>query len=170
MMLNKSEILTRIATNPPMVTDLIDLNTQIQPAGLDLTIKNIFSWKSSGTLDFDNSQRILSEKHPIPPVRTKVAKVYYLPKGSYQIEHNEQFNIPTDVVAFTISRSSLQRCGCAVLQGCYDPGYSGPGFTLLEVNNPHGLYLYNNARICQMNFYTTKHTEAYNGIYQKSPL
>lgn len=162
MILNKKQIEERLSHNPPMVSNLVDKNIQLQTTGLDLTIKNIFKFTSAGQLNFDNSTRKLSTKHII---KSRTGE-YYLAPGSYQIELNEIFNMPLDVVGETISRSSLQRCGAAILTGYFDPGFIGNGVSLIEVYNQKGLFVSKNARICQMVFHLTEKTESYNGVYK----
>jgi len=164
MLLNKNEIIKRLNRTPPMVSNIKDRQLQLQPAGLDLSVKKIYGFESPGCLDFDNSKRELSSRYEI-----HIAEhgVYYLRPGCYQVEVNERFNMPLDVVGFTISRSTLQRCGAAILTGFFDPGYIGGGVSLLEVYNSKGLKLCTDARICQMAFEYTKETEAYNGIYAR---
>ncbi len=164
MILNKKDIELRLSSNPPMVSNLIDKNIQLQTTGLDLTIKNISRWTSAGHLDFDNSKRKLSSKYTL--ISMKVNGESYLAPGCYQIELNELFNMPLDVAGVTISRSSLQRCGAAILTGFFDPGFVGIGVSLLEVYNPNGLFVYQDARICQMIFQLTDKTESYNGVYK----
>lgn len=169
MILNKAQILERLSSNPPMVDKLVDVNLQIQPEALDLTIKKIFRWDSAGCLDFDNSNRILSKKSEmeLQKIDGFPKEVYYLPAGSYQVLLNEFFNIPLDVVSFTTSRSSLQRCGAAIIRGFFDSGFVGEGYSLLDVSNQHGLYLFENARVCQMEFQLIEPNEGYSGIYKK---
>ncbi len=164
MILNKKQIEQRLSHNPPMVSNLRDKYFQLQTTGLDLTVKSISKWTSAGHLDFDNSKRKLSSKYTLQPMS---GGEYYLAPGSYQVEVNELFNMPLDVVGKTVSRSSLQRCGCAIIEGYFDPGFVGNGVSLLEVSNPHGLFVSQNARICQMIFYLTETTESYNGVYKK---
>ncbi|MDD5453873.1 MAG: deoxyuridine 5'-triphosphate nucleotidohydrolase [Candidatus Ratteibacteria bacterium] len=165
MILNKNQIAKRILNDPPMVDNIIDLNVQLQPTGLDLTVKKIYKWASAGELDFDNSRRILSEKVEIELDKNGW---YQLAPGSYQIEVNELFNMPLDVAGETIFWSSLQRCGAAIETGFFDPGYIGKGVCLLIVSNKYGLYLSENARVCQIIFHETEKTEGYNGVYHKN--
>ncbi len=169
MILNKFQIKQRIESNPAMVSNIKDLNHQLQPAGLDLTVSRVFKWESAGCLDFDNSGRYLSEKTEVKPLfNGKITyDKYYLEQGCYQIELNEVFNIPTDVLGFNVPRSSSQRCGVSILQGYFEPGFIGKGYSLLVVYNPKGFYLYKDAKICQMIFHLTESTEGYNGIYQE---
>lgn len=162
MILNKQEIKSRLDFNPAMVTNIKDINLQLQPAALDLTVKSVFKFLGMGYLDFDNTRRLIPEK-----CQQKLECGFHLDPGVYQIEVNELFNMPLDVVGTTVSRSSLQRCGCAILQGYFDPGFIGKGVVLLNVLNKSGLFLYENARICQMVFHTINETESYNGSYQE---
>lgn len=165
MILNKKQIEQRLANNPPMVTNIKDLKLQLQPTCLDLTIKDIYKFKSAGCLDFDNSKRKLSLKYLIQPHPNGE---YDLPTGYYQIECNERFNMPLDIVGKTISRSSLQRCGATIEGGYFDPGFVGKGVSLLVVFNSEGLILFRDARISQMEFELTEPTESYNGAYQET--
>lgn len=164
MILNKKEIKERLKFDPPMVENIKDLSVQLQPCGLDLTVKKIFKWKDRGYIDFDNSKRKLPKRIELIPEDYNYV-YYYLPQGVYQVEVNETFNIPDDVASVTISRSSLQRCGAAILSGFFDPGFYGNGVCLLEVYNSKGIIIYPDARICQMIFHFTNKTEKYNGIY-----
>ncbi len=167
MILNKKMITERLNNEPPMVSNIKDINLQLQPVALDLTVKEIYTWVSAGILDFDNSKRLLSEKSKINTCHdSRGLEVYHLPHGCYQVLLNEHFNMPLDIVGVTVSRSSLQRCGAAILKGFFDPGFIGDGVSLLEVYNPHGLHLYKDARVCQMEFHLTEKTESYNGVYK----
>ena len=163
MILNKKDIELRLSHNPPMVSNLIDKDIQLQTTCLDLTVNNISKWTSAGHLDFDNSKRKLSSKYTLKPMANGE---YYLAPGCYQIELNELFNMPLDVAGITISRSSLQRCGAAILTGFFDPGFVGIGVSLMEVYNHDGLFVSQNARICKMVFQLTRETESYNGMYK----
>jgi len=162
MILNKKQILERLNHNPPIVSNIRDIKTQIQPAGLDLTLKEIYMFMSGGCIDFDNSCRFLSDTMKLG---MESATKYFIPKGVYHILLNETFNIPTDIVAFTTSRSSLQRCGATIYRGFFDPGFNGKGMVLLNVLNPSGITLFKDARICQMEFHIIDKTDGYNGIY-----
>lgn len=164
MILNKAQIKERLfLKSPPMVRNIKDLSIQLQPLALDLTIAEIFNWGSAGRLDFDNSERLLSERFVIRPDNN----YYYLKPGSYQILLNELFNMPLDIAGFTTSRSSLQRCGATIERGFFDPGFVGEGVSLLIVMNSHGIYLKKEARIAQMEFHLIETTEGYNGIYKR---
>lgn len=163
MILNKQEILDRIRGPAPMIDQMIDEKLQLQPAGLDLTIKAIYIPITAGTLDFNNKNRELPDRHKVP----LTGKFYYLKPGMYNIELNEIFNIPKNIIGKVSPRSSAMRCGASIDAGIWDPGYTGGGEILLIVHNPHGVHLYPNTKICQITFETCNETESYNGTYKK---
>ena len=60
MILSKDEISRRIIEDK-LVSGFSDLKHQLQPAGIDLTLEKIYRFKTEGKIDFDNSERKLSE-------------------------------------------------------------------------------------------------------------
>ena len=60
--------------------------------------------------------------------------------------------IPIDCAAFGYPRSSLLRCGADVRCAVWDPGYHGRSESLLVVHNPHGITIYEKAKVMQLVF------------------
>lgn len=143
----------------------VDLNTQIQPAGIDLTVRDISQFMGPGVLDFSNEKRELpamsymgiSEEEPL-----------VLERGSYMIHCDPVIKIPMDMIAFAQPRSSLTRMGCGIHSGIWDPGYEGDSVFVLNVYNLYGMRLYKNARIAQLVYARMESpaTEGYDGVYQ----
>ena len=145
MILSKQEILDLILKEK-LVEDYVDLKHQLQPASIDLTLAKVFKIESEGTIDFDNSKRVLSKT-------TEIAfdnGLVILEPGVYKIQFNETVRLPAGIAAFTTTRSTLARCGAFVHVGWWDPGYHGKGEALLSVG--HKLRLEKNARVAQMVF------------------
>jgi dUTP pyrophosphatase len=147
---------------------------QIQPCGVDLTLKRILIWKSLGEVDFDNSRRKNAETEALAfQSDTTVGKLTEesfvdLPQGSYLVEFNETVDVPLDVMGQIFVRSSLFRSGAIVNAGVMDSGYTGAVGCMLQVVNPHGLRLWRNARLAQMAFHQmSEPTEGYSGTYQR---
>jgi len=151
-----------------LVENYIDLETQLQPAGFDLTIDIIGTFKGGGSIDFDNSNRNVPKVLPIPPESQTGRNPYWILKpGAYMISLNEKINMPLDLMGDSMYRSSLMRCGVFTGLGRWDPGYSGVGVSLLVVHNPNGFWLSKNARICQVKFTRVEGVDSgYNGQYQ----
>lgn len=166
--LTKSEILNLINSKPPLVEGYIDLAAQIQPNGIDLTLKEVARFKSAGRIATDNTQRVLSETEVIPFDRDGFI---HLPQGCYLVTFNEIVNLPHDLTALGKPRSSLLRCGVSIETAVWDAGYSGRSQSLLIVHNPLGFTLERNARIVQLIFLKlTGKTPGYNGKYQKENI
>ena len=65
-MLNRQEI-AKLIQEKSLVADFIDLETQLTPNGLDLTVAKIFKFAAGGALDFSNKERMLPETKEILP-------------------------------------------------------------------------------------------------------
>lgn len=146
---------------------------QVQPCGIDLTLKRILTWKSSGEVDFDNSRRSNAATEVLPfqinesGENSSESSFIRLTQGSYLVEFNETVDVPLDVMGQIFVRSSLFRSGALVSAGVMDSGYRGAVGCMLQVVNPHGLKLWKDARLAQMVFHQmSKPTEGYSGTYQ----
>jgi len=143
----------------------IKFESQVQPAGVDLTIKQLEEFLEPGSIDAENKYRIIP--------KTKVLdwgkdEKIHLKAGVYKIVFNEIISVPKNAIAIAQSRSSLLRTGNAVFNAIWDPGYSGRSEALLAVLNPYGLTLYKNAKVVQIIFIKMqkKAQKLYSGIYQ----
>ncbi|MEM3422208.1 MAG: deoxyuridine 5'-triphosphate nucleotidohydrolase [Candidatus Bilamarchaeaceae archaeon] len=138
--------------------------SQFQPAGFDMTMKEVYRFSSPGKIDFDNKERMLSTAERIDFVRDEV----FLPKGAYKVLYNEYVRIPSDVAAFCFPRSSLLRCGATLECAVWDPGYEGRSESLLVVHNENGIILKKNAKLGQIVFIKLleETKELYNGRYK----
>ncbi|MEM4216056.1 MAG: deoxyuridine 5'-triphosphate nucleotidohydrolase [Candidatus Anstonellales archaeon] len=147
-----------------LVSDFLS-NEQFQPAGVDLTLKKIFSFKGMGKVDFDNSERKISECKELNFGKDGWIK---LKQGAYKVSFNEYIKIPQDMMALVFPRSSLLRCGATLHTAVWDPGYEGRGEMLLTVHNKKGIMLKRNAKIGQMIFVrlVEKTGEGYSGTYK----
>jgi dUTP pyrophosphatase len=146
---------------------------QVQPCGVDLTLKRILVWKSSGEVDFDNTRRNNAATEALPfqsdalVENPSESSFVDLSQGSYLVEFNETVDVPLDVMGQIFVRSSLFRSGAVVNAGVMDSGYNGAVGCMLQVVNPHGLRLWRDARLAQMVFHQMSGaTEGYSGTYQ----
>ena len=139
--------------------------SQVQPAGIDLTLHEVHNLSDAGEIDFDNSKRKISQTKKIEFGND--GKLH-LQAGCYKIIYNEYVEIPLDSAAFGYPRSSLLRCGADVRCAVWDPGYHGRSESLLLVHNPHGIVLHKNARVCQLVFLRMeeKAEKGYEGRYK----
>ena len=167
--LNK-EAIRRLVEEQGLLSGFIDLNTQLTPNGFDLTVAQIFEFKSPGALDFSNKERNLPETIQLRPRKLKQKDKFgwwKLKKGCYKIMTNEIVKLPNDLIAVAFSRSSLLRMGVFVQTAVWDAGFVGRSEFMLVVENASGLRLKQNARVAQLVFFkAAKTTQGYQGIYQ----
>jgi dUTP pyrophosphatase len=122
--------------------------SQVQPCGVDLSLKRILRWTSPGTIDFSNTRRITASTLELPFDTTTDAVT--LNQGAYLVEFNETVEIPLDAMGELFVRSSLWRSGATLSAGVVDAGYEGAMGGLLDVRNPFGLVLYRDAKLGQV--------------------
>ncbi len=166
--LTKRDIRKLIEQNPPLLEGYVDLESQLQPNGLDMTIRNIASIDDAGQIAASDKDRRVSKTSLLD---FDASGFIDLKPGPYMVTYNEIVTLPVNVMALARPRSSLLRCGVTVGAAVWDAGYSGRSQSLLVVYNPHGFRLQKNARILQLVFFTlTLETQGYNGAYQKENI
>lgn len=151
-----------------MITEYIDLDTQLQPSGFDLSLESIEEYLVGGAVDFSNQERVIAETRPLIPDNEGW---YHLEKGVYKMVYNEVVKMPLDVAAIARTRSTLLRNGAMIGTAVWDPGYEGRSSSMLTVYNPYGLKLKKDARIAQLIFFQTGEVgKGYSGVYQKERM
>jgi len=162
--LSKQDIHRLLQQEPPLVEGYINLEEQVQPNGIDLTLREVALLQSSGKIAVDDRQRLVSDLAPL--VFDGLDFIDLMP-GAYIITYNEIVHLPKNVMALASPRSSLLRCGVNINTAVWDAGYSGRSQSLMVVYNPQGFRLQRNARIVQLVFFQlTEETEGYQGAYQ----
>jgi len=162
--LSKQDIDRLLQQEPPLIEGYINLEEQVQPNGIDLTLREVALLQSSGKIALTDSERSVSD---LAPLVFNGLGFIDLPPGAYIITYNEIVHLPKNVMALATPRSSLLRCGVTVNTAVWDAGYSGRSQSLMVVYNPQGFRLQRNARIVQLIFLQlTKETEGYQGAYQ----
>jgi dUTP pyrophosphatase len=166
--LSRNGIKGLLEQEPPLIEGFINLDEQLQPNGVDLTLRDIALLQSPGKIATSDSQRLVSELAPL--VFDGLGFIYLAP-GVYSITYNEIVHLPSNIMALATPRSSLLRCGVTVNTAVWDAGYSGRSQSLMVVYNPQGFRLQRNSRIVQLIFLRlTGETEGYQGIYQEENI
>ena len=162
--LSKKEIKKLLRHKPPLVDGLIQPEEQLQPNGVDLTLRDIAVLQSAGRIAVSNKQREVSGLSPL--VFDGLGFIQLMP-GIYSVTYNEIVNLPKNVMALATPRSSLLRCGVTINTAVWDAGYCGRSESLLVIYNPLGFHLEKNARIIQLVFFRLDNqTDGYKGRYQ----
>jgi len=166
-MLNSKAIRQLIETQQ-LITGYVDLDKQLQPAGFDISLKEVHAYWGAGAVDFDNKERKLAPTRQLQP---DASGWYTLPQGCYMIVYNEAVKMPLTVVALARARSTILRNAAAIETAVWDPGYQGRSSSLLVVHNPSGIRLKQDARVAQLVFYSTDEVErGYSGVYQNERM
>lgn len=163
--LSKEDIHKLLQQEPPLVEGYVNLEEQVQPNGIDLTLREVALLQSSGKIAVENSQRLIPDLAPL--VFDGLDFIQLIP-AAYIITYNEIVHLPKNIMALVFPRSSLLRCGVTVHTAVWDAGYHGRARSLMVVYNPQGTRLQRNARIVQLVFLQlTRETEGYHGAYQE---
>jgi dUTP pyrophosphatase len=162
--LSRQAIQHLLRKRPPLIEGCVDLEQQLQPNGIDLTLREIALLQSPGRIATEDSQRLVSDLAPL--VFDGLGFIDLVP-GAYIITYNEIVHLPQNIMALGRPRSSLLRCGVTVGMAVWDAGYSGRSQSLMVVYNPQGFRLQKNARVAQLIFLRlSQKTEGYQGAYQ----
>jgi len=166
-MLNSDAIRTLIEEKQ-LVTEYVDIAAQLQPAGFDLSLREVHSLKGEGAIDFSNNERVIARTIPLTD---DIHGWFTLAQGCYMIVYNEVVRMPLNLVALARTRSSLLRNGAVVETAVWDPGYQGRSSSLLVVHNPHGIRLKRDARVAQLVFFGVDEVgKGYSGAFQRERI
>jgi len=166
--LSRQDILDLVQRKPPLIESYLDLEQQVQPNGIDLTLREAAMLQSPGRIAVEDSQRLVSD---LAPLAFDGLGFIDLVPGIYIITYNEIVHLPKNVMALAAPRSSLLRCGVTINTAVWDAGYSGRSQSLMVVYNPQGFRVQRNARIIQLVFLRlTGETEGYQGVYQRENI
>jgi dUTP pyrophosphatase len=167
--LSRDQIRARILSDSPLVSEFLDLETQLQPNGFDLTLAEVHSYQGQGVLAADNAGRVLPQLSVMPFADDGFLDL--LP-GIYHVLYNEVVSLPKNFMALARPRSSLNRSGVTIHSAVWDAGYAGRSTSLLAVLNPAGFRVQRNARVLQLVFFAlaSADTEGYRGVYQGENL
>ena len=166
--LSRQDIYRLLQQQPPLAEGCVNLSEQVQPNGIDLTLREVALLQSPGRITVDNARRLISDLSPL--VFDGLGFIDLMP-GAYVVTYNEIIHLPKDIMALGRPRSSLIRCGVTVEMGVWDTGYSGRSQSLMIVYHPQGVRLQRNARIVQLVFFQlTQETEGYRGVYQRENI
>ena len=165
--LSDAAIRRLVASERPLVTGYRDLDGQIQPNGIDLTLESVWRLTSAGRVSGDGS-RLLPERERIVPAEDGY---YELLPGPFVARLNETVHLPTDLMALGKPRSTLLRCGVAVHNAVWDAGYAGRSEVLIVVYNPAGFRVERHARFLQLVFFRLAEAATpYQGVFQGENL
>jgi deoxycytidine triphosphate deaminase len=157
MYLGSSELKRRILEERLLENCSIE---NVQGAGYDLKIEKLFLVDGPGFLGTE--ERRLPELREVEELTFKLA-----PDKYYLCLTRESVNMPEDLIAFILPRSTLFRCGVSLRTAVVDPGYKGALTLGIKNEGAREFKLKQGARIAQIVFSEVKGDAAkYRGKYQ----
>ena len=163
--LSREQLVDLITGEKPLITEYMDLENQVQPNGIDLTLREIARYEGQGAIGIDKADRVLPE---LVALEFDVDGWLTLEPGIYHILYNEIVDIPKNLMALGRPRSSLNRCGVTIHTAVWDAGYNGRSTSVLHVINPAGFRVQKDSRVMQLVFFGMSEATAdgYRGRYQ----
>lgn len=132
-------------------------NFECQQNGIDLTLESV-SRIEGGKLLREHRDFIHT------PIVPDASEVWMLHPGAYSIEFQQEVEVPENMCAQIIQRSTLNRMGGFVLAGLYDSGFKNQIGAVLRVSAP--IQLQKGARVAQIIFQEADAASQYSGVYQ----
>jgi len=132
----------------------------LEGAGYDLRIGRVYRLKGGG--------RLLVEGKENPGVEETQGEEFSLAAGEYVlIESLEKVNMPSNLVARILPRSTVFRNGCALITALVDPGFRGTLTMGLKNLSEFEFRFQRGARVAQIVFEEVSgETKPYEGHYQ----
>lgn len=129
-------------------------------AGYDLRVERIYTLEEGGG--------VMKEKQKSPKIRAIGFTSYKLHPGEYiLLETIEKVNLPLNIAARILPRSSIFRYGCGLQTAVVDPGFSGTLTIGMYNFSTYPFTLEKGARVAQIVFEEIKgKSEGYKGRYQ----
>ena len=170
--LNRDAIASLLADHPPLLEECPDLRGQLQPNGIDVTVRSVASYPSEAgpaALGVSDTERVLPGSTDLD---FGCDGWLLLTPGHYLVTFNEVVSLPRWLMALGRPRSSLLRMGVSLHTAVWDAGYSGRSQALLVVHNVAGFRLQRDARIAQLVFFplSAPDDRGYDGRYQGENL
>lgn len=135
---------------------------EVQQNGIDLTLDAAFRLVGPSFLG--------KQSKVMPAIEPAFAEgsdcVYeFKPGEAYSIEFGQDIEVPEDMCAQIIQRSTLNRMGAYIIAGLYDSGFKNQIGAILRTNVPIKIEV--GARIAQIIFMKADAASQYDGQYQK---
>jgi len=134
----------------------------LESAGYDLRVDGFFRTEGNAHLGKTKADRKL------PEIKEVESDIITLQPGDYiLISTLESVNMPLDIAAFVLNRSSVFRSGCTTVNALVDPGYKGTLTFGLKNISDHDFSIEKGARVSQIVFMKLDgETLGYAGRYQ----
>ncbi len=151
------------------ITGLLNPDKQVGSDGVDVTIQHVAKVDLTDVAVVSEDKRLSKHRNRegVGLETIDGHQYYVLTEGVYDITFNESFNLPKNVSAIIMLRSTLVRNGCTGEAGLYDSGFNAVGGMFLHVKGGGRIRLQQNVRIAQAVFVDSNTHKLYDGQYNK---
>jgi len=128
-----------------------------EPEGtvIDLRLDKLFTLKGNGFIGID--ERKTPETLEVNPNKEKNKKIYNLNSKFYYMSKTiEEINLPDNISALFVPRTTLFRSGIIFISGFTNPGYHGPLYFGLFNSSIKKFKIEKGARFCSVYFLEVK--------------
>lgn len=164
MVLVDNQILYRIRGCSKPLIEPFD-NNRLQTASYDVSISDTVQvYKNEvGEIDLKSDKELENKFTEI-----KISKSgYYIKPGEYLlVKLNETINMPDDLMAIIVPRTTMNRMGIDLKTQYVNPSYSGKMFLALKNNAPIPIKIYNNTVIGQICFFELQGNPDEDNLYR----
>jgi len=157
MILGRGEIVKRVSDGRLLESFSPEC---LEGSGYDLRLNRAYKLKSGGFIGV--------EGRGAPEILEVEFSELILKPGEYVlVETLEKVNMPSDLMARILPRSSVFRCGCSLMNAVVDPGFSGTLTLGLKNESGQEFKIERHAKIAQIVFEEVLgETKMYGGRYQ----
>lgn len=142
-----------------IIQNVDDGKFEVQQNGIDLTIKSLAQIEG-GQLKRDG--KTIKDYHEIEPDEDDL--FWLMPGKAYSVEFEQKIEVPENMCAQIIQRSTLNRMGGFIIAGLYDSGFKNQIGAVLRTNA--FISIEKGSRVAQIIFEDADAASQYNGQYQ----
>ena len=154
------------AINNGWISGLTNPEKQIQPNAIDFQIDRLFTINEKKTFVISEERKSMRGGEEVKSFENSDGETFWrlLPNSVYDAMSNIHVQVPDDVAATLIIRSTFNRNGIFLTSGLYDAGFDGScGFA---IHNRSGeAFIAPGTRIGQIMFWTADSSGKYEGQY-----
>lgn len=132
-----------------------------QPNSYDLRTNTVYEI-CGGIKLYADGRKDLPQYKEIPPSQSGWYSLW--PGHLYQLEFVETVEMPEELCAISVMRSSMAKSGASGEPGLYDSGYKG--YCGMTVSVKHTCMIQKGAAVAQIIFMTAQTSKLYTGEYQ----
>jgi len=157
----EKKIVYPIEEGSPIIVD--GEHNQLQQVGIDLRLNKAFKVFGKANLTLDSETTI---KPSLIEMQKNDNCYFFEANKQYSIDFMEDVEVPEDMAAVVVHRSTINRTIGTVVSGVYDPGFRSKGGCGAIFRPSVDVRIEVGYRMAQIVFFSAESASLYNGQYQ----